>query len=288
MRKCLRCFVALMYLAAISLSVHAADRDSSPHNSETPVTPVAGESWINHLHRSFGDTSMGKTGQLGPGAPEPGDEKVGWQVGLLSGAAGQTVTLHGADLYRLNCRACHGEAGLGAPPEINSVINPVRATSVAMVVERMKKTGMDISPAAAAELAKQSKDALLQRLHNGGESMPPFPHLSDAEIRALLAYLGQLAGVPGAGPQLAVTASPAKVGEHIVKSTCHTCHDAAGANPTPQQLEDGAIPPLETLTTRTNQVEFIRKVTQRCAHLHGFAAGVAPRQNAGFLLPEQR
>ena len=29
-------------------------------------TPVAGESWLQHLHRSFDDTSMGKTGQLGP------------------------------------------------------------------------------------------------------------------------------------------------------------------------------------------------------------------------------
>jgi hypothetical protein len=51
------------------------------------------------------------------------------------------------------------------------------------------------------------------------------------------------------------------VGELIVKSTCHTCHDATGANPNAQQLENGAIPPLETLTTRVDQMELIRKVT---------------------------
>jgi mono/diheme cytochrome c family protein len=124
----------------------------------------------------------------------------------------------------------------------------------------MKKTGMEISPAAAAELTKQAQDALLQRLHQGGENMPPFPHLSDVEIRALIEYLKQLAAVPGA-KQLSVIESPVRVGEHIVKATCHTCHDATGANPTSQQLENGAIPPLETLTRRKDESQFIQKVT---------------------------
>ena len=172
------------------------------------------------------------------------------------------VTLHGADLYRLNCRACHGEAGLGAPPEINSVINPVRATSAPLIVQRMKSTGMSISPAAAVELAAQARIALLQRLYNGGENMPPFPHLDGAEVRVLLAYLNRLAGVtPAASDAAFVEESPVRVGEHIVKSTCHICHDATGPNPTAQQLEDGAIPPLQTLTTRVDEAGFIRKVT---------------------------
>jgi mono/diheme cytochrome c family protein len=149
---------------------------------------------------------------------------------------------------------------LGAPPEINSVVNPVRATSVSLVTERMKKTGMEITPAAAAELTKQAQDALLQRLHQGGVSMPPFPHLSEVEIRALIEYLKQLAAVPGA-KQLTLTESPVRVGEHIVKATCHTCHDATGANPSSQQLENGAIPPLETLTSRVDESQFIQKVT---------------------------
>ena len=88
------------------------------------------------------------------------------------------VTLHGSDLYRLNCQGCHGESGLGAPPEINSVINPVRATSVSLVVARMKERGMDISYTDASKLAQQSKAALSNRLHKGGENMPAFPQLN--------------------------------------------------------------------------------------------------------------
>ena len=69
---------------------------------------------------------------------------------------------------------------------------------VALVMERMKNTGMDIRRADAAKLAQQSSQALLQRLHNGGENMPSFSHLSETEVRSLVAYLKQLAGVPGA------------------------------------------------------------------------------------------
>jgi mono/diheme cytochrome c family protein len=181
-------------------------------------------------------------------------------MGLLPASSTESVTLHGADLYRLNCQGCHGEAGLGAPPEINSLIDPVRATSVPLILARMKKSGMDMSSGAAAELARQSQAALLQRIHSGGVEMPSFSQLNDAEVRALIAYLNQLAGVPGA-KQLTVTETPARVGELIVKSTCHTCHDATGPNPSSQQLEDGTIPPLETLTTRVDQMELIRKVT---------------------------
>lgn len=231
-------------------------------NQTTKVTAVAGESWLSHLHRAFDDTSMGKTGRLGPAEPEP--EQSSARLSPASfGSATQTVTLHGVDLYRMNCRGCHGESGLGAPPEINSVINPVRAGSAQLVMERMKNAGMSMSHAEAATLAKQSQDAVLERLHKGGKDMPAFSHLTDAEIRALVAYLKQLADVPGAASeQLAVKETPVRVGEHIVKSTCHICHSASGPNPGPQQLADGAIPPLSTLTSRVNQLQFVRKVTR--------------------------
>jgi mono/diheme cytochrome c family protein len=137
----------------------------------------------------------------------------------------------------------------------------------------MKKTGFEISRANAAEMATQSRAALLQRLHEGGENMPPFPHLREAEVRSLIAYLKQLAGVPGAErEQIGVQESSAQIGEHIAKSTCHTCHSAVGPNPGPQQLLDGAIPPLETLTIRTTQAEFVRKVTHGATILMGTPA----------------
>ena len=239
-------------------------------NNSISVTATSGESWLAHLNRRFNETSMGKTGRLGPPAPAPGEVSLASRPEPPASTASQIVTLHGSDLYRLNCRGCHGEAGQGAPPEINSVINPVRATSVALVMERMKKAGVDISRTEAAKLAQQSNAALLQRLHNGGQDMPSFPHLNEAEIRSLFGYLKLLAGVPGAGgKQGAVNESPVRIGEHIVKSTCHTCHAAIGSDPDPQQIWEGAIPPLSALTARKNRSAFIRKVTQGAPILMG-------------------
>ena len=246
---------AVMVALASSLFAQPAGKQA------TQVTAVAGESWLSHLHRTFDETSMGKTGRLGPA--EPTTDFDAGAVKLASVVEKQYVTVHGADLYRLNCRGCHGEAGLGAPPEINSVINPVRAGSTTLVMERMKKAGMSMSYAEASKLARQSQDAILQRLHKGGQDMPPFSHLSEPEIRALVAYLKQLADVPGAeAEQLAVRETPVRVGEHIVKATCHICHSASGPNPDAQQLADGAIPPLSALTSRVNQAQFVRKITR--------------------------
>jgi mono/diheme cytochrome c family protein len=229
---------------------------------DIPVTAVKGESWISHLHKRFSDTSMGKTWHSGPVAPMPGEKSTGGQEKLSLDFAARPMAFHGADIYRLNCRGCHEESGHGMPPEINSVIDPVRATSVEVIMARMKKAGMNMSRANATLLAKQSNAALLDRFHKGGQDMPPFPQLREPEIRSLLAYLRQLAGVPGAEKQqIAINESPSRAGEQIVKSTCHICHNATGQNPSPQQILEGAIPPLSTLTTRTSLPEFVRKVT---------------------------
>jgi mono/diheme cytochrome c family protein len=247
--------VAIFVLASSLSGQTVATNDSA-------VTPVAGESWLKHLHRSFNETSMGKTWDVGPSAPMPWEESPHWQQELTPGFATNIVDLHGSDLYRLNCQGCHGGSGAGAPPEINSVINPVRATSVAVILERTKKSGQEMSRADAAALAKQASVLLNERFHKGGQNMPPFPQLSDAEIRSIVAYLEQLSEVPGAEKnQIAIKESPYRVGELIVKSTCHICHNAAGPDPTPQQLTQGAFPPLSTLTNRTNLSDFIRKVT---------------------------
>jgi len=224
---------------------------------DTAITAVTGESWLHHLHRSFDETSMGKTFRLGP--PDPATDLAAPQ--LRSSSVGARI-LHGSDLYRLNCQGCHGESGLGAPPEIGSVINPVRATSSVLVSERMKKAGMEISRRQTAELASQSRDLLLKRLHEGGQDMPSFHYLSEAEIRSLVAYLKQLAGVPGAEKdQVAIQESHDRIGELIVKSTCHTCHSATGLNPTSAELFEGAIPPLSVLPVRVNRAQLVRKVT---------------------------
>jgi mono/diheme cytochrome c family protein len=228
----------------------------------TSVTAVEGESWISHLHKRFGETSMGRTSDLGPAPHRPGNEAPPWQLNLSPGFPISLVTLNGADLFRLNCQGCHKQSGHGAPPEINSVIDPVRATSVAVITAEMKAAGREMSQSEIAAMAKEAKVMLLQRLHVGGEHMLP-PVLSETEIHSLVAYLEQLSGVPGAEKkQIAVKESSYHVGEHIVKSTCHVCHNATGPNPSPQQILEGAIPPLATLTTRVGLPDFVRKVTK--------------------------
>src|SRR6516162_10753896 len=237
--------------------------------NDAAVTAVTGKSLLTHLNRSLGDTSMGKTGRLGP-APSPEADFQQTFLPRLPQPVTETVTLGGSDLYRLNCQACHGESGLGAPPEINSLISPIRATSPLLVRERMQKVGSDISYADATKLAQESTTALLERLHQGGKTMPAFPQLKESDIRPLLAYLKLLAQMPGAqNEQTAVKESHVRVGEFIVKSTCHICHGAVGPNPSTQELLDGAIPPLSTLTRRKVQSEFIRKVTQGAPVLMG-------------------
>jgi mono/diheme cytochrome c family protein len=138
----------------------------------------------------------------------------------------------------------------------------------------MKKMGVDMSRADASVLATQAKSALLGRLHNGGQDMPAFPHLSEAEVRSLFAYLNHLAGVPGSNKEQSavIESTTLHVGEQIVKSTCHICHSAAGPNPTPQQILDGKIPPLSTLTTRASLPEFMRKVTEGAPIIMGTPA----------------
>ena len=255
---------AAILILASSLSGQTAEP------KDVAVTAVAGESWLTHLHKSFDETSMGRTWDMGPSAPMQREESTRGQTDPMPGFVIGAVNLHGSDLYRLNCQGCHGASGAGVPPEINSVINPVRATSVAVILERTKKTGQDMSRADAEAMAKQASALLIDRFHKGGQSMPPFPQLSGAEIRSIVAYLEQLSNVPGAEKnQIAIKESPYRVGEHIVKSTCHICHSAAGPNPTPQQLLEGAIPPLSTLTTRMTLPDFVRKVTNGATVIMG-------------------
>lgn len=222
---------------------------------------------------------MGKTWKLGPNVVELQDFDQNWQIASSSDPA-NTSALQGRDLYRQNCRGCHGETGAGFVPEINSIIDPVRATSPLLIVQRMKNIGMSMSRVQAAVLAGQAQAALLQRIHGGGENMPAFDYLTEAEVRSLVTYLRELAGVPGAlTQQMVIRESSAQIGEHIAKSLCHICHSAAGPNPTPEQLESGSIPPLATLTSRTSLPEFVRKVT----HGTPIVMGNPPSSRAGRM-----
>ena len=58
--------------------------------------------------------------------------------------------------------------------------------------------------------------------------MPALAHLQEADINAIYAYLTWLAGAPDAPPQSRQTTSFARLGEHVVKGTCHICPPQAG------------------------------------------------------------
>ena len=66
------CLAISVFLVACSLQAQTPiPRPSSPSGSPS-VTAVSGESWLLHLGRSFDNTSMGKTGRLGPGPQADG------------------------------------------------------------------------------------------------------------------------------------------------------------------------------------------------------------------------
>jgi len=102
--------------------------------------------------------------------------------------------------------------------------------------------------------------------------MPGFAHLLEADIDAIYAYLALLAGAPDAPPQSRQITSFARLGEHVVKGTCHICHDAVGPRPSRAALVQGAIPPFTTLLEDKPVVDFVTKVRSGAPVLMGEAA----------------
>lgn len=241
---------ALAALIAAAVVLQAAEPDAT-------VTPVSGPSSLRRLGLKLHQTAMGWTGRLGPGPDAPPSPfRVATQPKVT-----EPVSLSGADLYRLNCRACHRADGTGAPDEVNSIVDPIRATSPVMVRRRMEETGRPITAAFAAQLARGAREDVLKRLENGGERMPAFRHLNRGEKDALLLYLEGLAGVPGARQrQLRIAVSATRIGEQLVKGTCHICHDATGSWPDPEALLDGAMPPLSGIVRQRTIHDVLTKV----------------------------
>jgi mono/diheme cytochrome c family protein len=240
----------LAALVAAAAVLNAAETGST-------VTPVLGPSTLRRLGLKLQQTAMGWTGRLGPGPDSPVSPLRVATPPTLS----ETALLTGADLYRLNCHACHRADGSGAPEEVNSIVDPIRATSPVMVQRRMEATGRPISAAFARQLARGARQDVVKRLENGGERMPSFGYFSRDESDALLAYVEWLAGVPGASQrQLRVAVTVNRVGEHLVKGTCHICHDATGSWPDPVTLLDGAMPPLAGIVRQRTIHDVLTKV----------------------------
>ncbi len=170
----------------------------------------------------------------------------------------RTIALTGADLYRLNCQACHRESGAGAPPEIHSLLGPVQGSSLELVRRRLQPHDASAATDGRAE-ASRAHQQILIRLHKGGTRMPPRDYLQDADMRVLFAYLTELAGTPDAQRQSTRTVSWARLGEITVKGTCHICHDSVGPRPSDDAILGGAIPSLQSLLTTKSVADFVRK-----------------------------
>jgi mono/diheme cytochrome c family protein len=220
------------------------------------VTPVSGPSSLHRLRLTVRRSAMGSVGLSGS---LPLQDVASVETAGLT----PSLVVTGSDLYRFNCRPCHRADGTGVPPEINSLIDLVRSTSPAVMWQRMQEKGRPISAAFARELASDSRKDLLTRLASGGKKMPAFDHLEDAEIDALVAYLEWMAGLAGAERrQIRVAESLSRIGEHVVKGTCHICHDATGSWPDAEALIDGAVPPLAELPRHHSTFGVIQKVRE--------------------------
>jgi mono/diheme cytochrome c family protein len=246
--------VGALVVATDGSGLSGAQTGRSTTSTDPLVTPVSGPSWLNHLGIRYTDTSLGRgAGRYGP-APDAATEP----KPLLLPAT-RTAVLTGADLYRLNCQACHRAEGTGAPPEVRSVLPAVQGSSFEIMRRRLQ--GQTGGATAARQESNQAKLDLYRRIQKGGQRMPPRAHLQKAEIDMLYGYLTRLAGTPDAPVESHETMSWARLGENVIKGTCHICHDAVGPRPTGEAaLLQGAIPPLSSLLADKPIVDFVNKV----------------------------
>lgn len=201
------------------------------------VTPVTGQSWLHTLGVDYQDTSLGRgAGRYGPSPSDLATEHAATTVTL-----GETITVSGGDLYRMNCQACHRAEGTGAPPEILSMLPVVQGSTLTQMRGAVTREG------------------LYTRIEKGGKKMPARGHLRRADIDILYSYLANLAGRTPAKAS-SETISVDRLGENVVKGTCHICHDATGPFPSDKAILEGAIPPLSSLLADKTLADIVNKV----------------------------
>lgn len=234
--------------------------------AESAVTPVTGPSWLHHLNIPYGGTSLGRgAGRYGPGPNEsspPGR-------GSIPIVVRPSVVLTGSDLYRLNCQACHTAAGTGAPPEIKSALDLIQGSSLALVRQQLEHEGMAPNNLNLVTEVSKARAELYRRIRDGGQRMPPHPYLQAADIDVLYAYLTELVHAPDSPLPSRRSVSWARLGEHVIKGTCHICHDAVGPHPTADAMLQGVIPPLNIIRADNSQAAFIWKAKNGAPLLTG-------------------
>lgn len=216
------------------------------------VTPASGPSLLTRLKAGFDGSSLGKAGYIGVPAAATETEPAAAPGGLAAG-----FELSGEDLYRINCRSCHGVGGKGIAADIPSLVAKIRGAA-------QQASGGDSS----GELG------LRHRLLEGGQIMPAMAHLTPEEVEALLGHLEASAGVGGAPAPRRVPVSALRVGEHVTKAVCQICHDAVPG--LPQAGTQRLQPALSEIPARYALGDFVRRV-------HSTDARPAHRPRLGYL-----
>lgn len=284
-RPCLAAGSMLVVACVFALPIHAA-RPAGPLHSQAAarerpsavstvaITPVEGPSTLHHLGLTIEESSMGWAGQWSPPLSSP---RSAADAATRSEPAGGPFILTGADLYRISCRACHKADGTGAPPEIRSLLGPVRSASIQWMTADMTARGRNLGPAFIRQLTTATEADLRARLRNGGHNMPAFGQISDQEYPVLRGYLDELADLPDAKPgPRSIAERRDRVGELVVKGTCHICHDATQDAQRPTTVLSGVIPSLGSLPGRKTGGDFVHKV-QQGAQVPLSAGGVMSR-----------
>jgi len=256
----------------IALFVPHSALGSEPTASEpAPPTSLSGSSWLRALAITVDTTPLGHLGGVGP-PREPVDtprfrdsvRRAATLAGTKDAEARRSLetpfTIDGEEIYRLNCRACHGPRGAGYPPEVASIVGVARALSPALLEQNMRTKLVTVRPDLARELAHQTEQSLRERLRTGGKEMPPFRHLSELEIEALSDYLQLLAGAPRSGVNVQVTETAWRIGEHVLQGTCRICHDATGPGAGHMMIMAGRIPALANLPEQLSLEGVVHKV----------------------------
>ena len=239
------------------------------------------------MGRNGGSGGPPETARAEPALAEPGAEGPGRMGGMIreyfdrlrrrpghERAAQPPVPAHGlgplSPQLPVVPRARRRRRAAGIP----SYLDAVRGSSPTLIRQRLEARGTPVSDAFVAQLAAGGEKDLRDRLLHGGKQMPAFPHLAGAEVDALLHYLKQQAGVPEAtGPDLEVDESVARVGEHLVKGTCHVCHDATGPGSGHMMMMRGTIPSLASFPEEKSPDDLIRKVRYGASGMMGMMGG---------------
>ena len=234
-----------------------------------PVYPHQGPSWLRTLSISADTTMLGHLGGAGEPAEAtqlaPFNDAVrralvmaGMNESAAKKAMEETFSIDGETLYRLNCRACHGPAGVGQPPEVTSLLGFATALDPNGLAKTMAAADHPIPLSMATQLSEQAAVRLRERLKNGGKGMPPFRHLSDAEQSALFDYLMRLAG-SSEEKGVRATETGFRLGENLVEGTCRVCHDATGPGAGHAMLMAGRIPSLAVIPEQLSLEAVVHK-----------------------------